>query len=177
MNRWKKGFSLVELMLVIAVMGVLATVTIGGITKASKASREKRIDAMCSSLTLALTTYRAQEGCWPLPLKPGSINGTSNSSNDERENEENMNKAIFTGDYNRNVFGPLIPKKGTKKGFYLEPSGFFTKVNGRVVSLRDAIDQGVSLPPLGYPDPNNQREFRHFRVEFNLLTDSVVVYK
>jgi len=171
----KKGFSLVELLLVIAVIAVLATLTIGGVMKSIQSSREKHIDAMCNALRLALVNYRAQEGRWPCKLEPGTKNGSPMYSSGQFESEENRNRVIFTRENNRDVFRPLIPTKGAKKGFYISPSEFLTKVGGRVMSLREAVDQGASSPPLGYANPNKRSEFLYFGVEFNLATDSVKV--
>jgi len=173
----KRGFSLIELLMVIAVMAVIATLTIGGVTKSIQASREKRVDTMCDSLRLALITYRAQEGRWPCRLDPGTKNGTQIADSDDPA-DVTMNRVVYSREENRKVFAPLIPQRGTKKGYYISTAEFLTKIGGEgVIPLREAVDKGISQPPLGYANPKNQSEFMYFRVEFNLLTDSVVVQR
>ena len=176
MKNRRKGFTLVELLLVISVMALLATLTIGGVLKATKSARKKRVDAMCKSLTIALTSYKAQVGRWPVQLDPGTINGANFLSADSQPYDKY--KAFFTGEENKLAFEDLIPKKGQKKAYYLSPSEFLTKPKGYgVMPLSKAIDKGLSSVPLGYADPEDQSQFRYFKVEFNLWTDSVTVKK
>ena len=181
MNNQKKGFTLVELLLVIAVMALLATLTIGGVAKATKNAREKRIDSMCRSLQMSLVSFKAQEGRWPVKrdpgLNPNTINGEARNETSLNPDPYKQSMATFTGEYNWHVFQDLIPTKGTKKGYYLSPAEFLVKVRGgKTKSLREAIDDGAtSNISFGYADPNNQSVFRYFKVEFNLMTDSVTV--
>lgn len=189
MNKSKKGFSLVELLVVIAVMATLATLTVGGVLQVLKHTREKRIDAMCASLRIALVGYKAQEGHWPYPLEPGKINNSQDipegSGTSAYQRERNQYRSIFSGEENWRIFEPLIPERGKNKGYYLSTSELLTRATmpatkkykggKRVVSLRDAVDVGTRPFPLGYADPNDQTKFRYFTVEFNLQTDSVTV--
>jgi len=151
----KKGFTLIELMLVIAVMAILAGLAIGGAIKVLKNARLKRIESMCISLRMALVNYQGQTGSWPvsIPFAPG------------------QNTYTFRGEENQKVFAPLLEQTG-----YLVTSEYLTKVQGLgVVSLQKALERGRSSVPLGYANPNDQRKFHFFDVEFNLLTDSVIV--
>jgi prepilin-type N-terminal cleavage/methylation domain-containing protein len=63
-----KGFTLVELLIVIVILGVLATVTVfavNGITSKAKASS---CQADTSSLNTAIEAYNAGEGSYPATL-------------------------------------------------------------------------------------------------------------
>lgn len=188
----KRGFSLVELLVVIAVLATMATITVGGVLRSMKHTREKRIEAMCNALATALVGFQAQEGRWPVKdgyeMKPGTHNGKTipNDGNSFRE-EENRNKVVFSGKKNIAIFDPLI-FHGSKKNFYISTAELMTKpvtsVNvpnkkhqTSVMSLREAIDGGATSCPLGYADPDDTSQFRYFAVEFNLLTDSVIVRK
>jgi len=187
MKTQNRGFSLIELLLVIAVMGILATLLIGGVLKATTSAHIKRVHAMCRSLEIALIGFKAQEGRWTVELEPNTKDGKTLpilSANDKNYDPQYMYKATFTGKNNKDVFDDLIPKKGSKTGQYLSAAEFLTKLDvGGVVSLREAIDgknrKGKALSgrpfPLGYADPYDRNKFRFFRVEFNLLTDSVKV--
>ena len=177
MKNRKKGFTLVELLLVIAVIALLATVTVGGALKATKSARVRRVDAMCTSLKMALENYNAQEGRWPLGITPNTTNDEPNKGIGDDPYDQYI--ATFTGDYNWKVFDPLIPTTESKRGLYISPSEFFVKVNGgKTKSLRQAIEDGATTHiSLGYPDPNNTSIFRYFKIKFNTKTDSVRVMK
>jgi len=160
LNRAGKGFSLVELMLVMAVMAMIATLAIGAVAQASKASREKRIEAVRFTLYTALINYKAQVGTWPVGLQPKRKEDTTVS---------------FSNEENWQVFDPLIPRKGTKKGSYFDASAVLTKINGKVMTVQEAIEQGKTPIPLGYADPKDQSKFCYFDVSFNLIADTVSV--
>jgi prepilin-type N-terminal cleavage/methylation domain-containing protein len=154
----RKGFTLVELMMVMVVMAIIATLATGAAMKSIKQAKEKRIDATCVGLMQALTNYRAAEQCWPVGLEPQEGKETV----DFREN-------------NALVFKPLIENRNK---VYLDPSALLTKVpNVGVMSLREAMDRKVApgVCSIGYADPSNGNIFRYFKVSFNLSMDTVSV--
>ena len=61
----KKGFTLVEMLVVIAVIGILGGIVTTAALGALKNGRTKRADAMCAALEQAISAYYAQEGQWP----------------------------------------------------------------------------------------------------------------
>lgn len=65
----KKGFTIVELLVVVAIIGILlgivSTATIGSIRN----GRAKRAEAMCSVLSQAISSYYAQKGEWPTAIE------------------------------------------------------------------------------------------------------------
>jgi prepilin-type N-terminal cleavage/methylation domain-containing protein len=156
----KKGFTLVELMLVMVVMAIIATLATGAAMKAIKQAKEKKIDATCVALQMALVNYYAAERKWPAALEP---------ANDKAET------VAFSGENNKKVFGPLL---SDRKKPYLDPSALLTKVTGLgVLPLRIAMDKfpGESQFPLGYADPSNGNIFKYFKVTFDLSLDTVSV--
>lgn len=154
----KKGFTLVELMMVMVVMALIATLATGAAMKSIRQGKEQRINATRVALEMAVTTYRAEEQTWPLALEPKSGEST-----------------VEFRDTNGRVFGPLIenPKK-----CYVDPSSLLTKVAGfGVISLREAIERKLSPEScsIGYPDPEKSNTFTFYKVTFNLATDTVKV--
>ncbi len=61
----KKGFTLVEMLVVIAVIGILGGIVTTAAVGAIKNGRSKRADAMCVALEQGIAAYYAQEGNWP----------------------------------------------------------------------------------------------------------------
>lgn len=70
----KKGFTIIELMVVIAILGVLMTIIVIAAGGVQKAGREKRATAMCSALQQAISAYYAQEGRWPSAIETKASN-------------------------------------------------------------------------------------------------------
>ena len=158
MMKKNKGFTLVELMMVMVVMAIIATLATGAAMKSIKQGKERRIDATCVALGMALINYRAAEQSWPVPLEPLGNSVT-----------------VTFHENNANVFAPLI---ADRKKLYLDPSALLTKVSGYgVVPLRVAMDRKIAPEAcsLGYADPSNGNIFKYFKVTFNLSLDTASV--
>jgi len=155
----KKGFTLVELMMVMVVMAIIATLATGAAMKSIKQGKEQRINATSVVLQMALANYRTVEGHWPLAA--GQTTDTTN--------------VVYSGTQNALVFAPLL--KSTKRE-YVDASALLTKVSGLgVISLREALAQKIAPEscPIGYPDPEKSGSFNYFKVTINLDYDTVKV--
>lgn len=155
----KKGFTIVEMLVVVAVMAMIATLATGAVMKSMRTMREKKLNAMISGLQMALDNYRAQQNEWPFEIS--ELKRVNNSQTLYRAEGEN----------NVVVFRKMFKSKNT----YIDPSAILTRVGGSRMSVRQALEQGKTDLPLGYPEPSNTSEFKFFTVEYNLATDSVKV--
>ncbi|MCK5706179.1 MAG: type II secretion system protein GspG [Candidatus Aureabacteria bacterium] len=78
---FEKGFTIVELLAVIAIMLILAGMATVGVTKAQDFSKRRAAQAEIYSFGLALKAYRTDNGDYPLPaawladLKNNAKNG------------------------------------------------------------------------------------------------------
>ncbi|MFA7172821.1 MAG: type II secretion system protein [Kiritimatiellia bacterium] len=160
----KKGFTIVEMLVVVAVMAIIATLATGAVMKSMRTMRDKRADAMVSGLQMALNNYRAQQNKWPFDHAK-DMKKVGNSQTLYRAEGEN-NAAVFT---------EMFKSTGSSKSSYIDPSAMLTRVNGARMSVKKALEQGKTDLPLGYPAPENTSEFKFFTVEYNLETDSVKV--
>jgi prepilin-type N-terminal cleavage/methylation domain-containing protein len=154
----RKGFTLVELMMVMVVMAIIATLSTGAALKSIKQGKERRIDATCVALSMALINYRAAEQSWPVSLDPS---GTTNT--------------VSFHENNALVFAPLI---ADRKKLYLDPSALLTKAPGYgVLPLRVAMDRKIAPEAcsLGYADPSNGNIFKYYKVTFSLSLDTASV--
>ncbi len=168
-NRAARGFTIIELLVVISIMAVIATLATGAAIKAVKQGREKRISATIKTLESALQAYRSRENKWPFQVNQL----TKDPGNNDQYNTAKLYWSH--GEDNYKVFGDLYPQKGsTGKTVYLDASSVLTK--GRKTLLA-AIEDGKSNVPLGYPDPDHSDRFHCFCVQYNARTDSVKVYR
>lgn len=65
----KKGFTLVEMLVVIGIIAVLVGATIGGYSKFSKTAEKTRCQELVSNTATALATLFQQNGAWPRALR------------------------------------------------------------------------------------------------------------
>ncbi len=156
----KKGFTILEMLVVVAVMAIIASLATGGAIKSIRAIRQKRINATIGVLEAALNNYRAQKNEWPFRL-----------SDLERDNRD---RTIFraAGDRNAVVFEEMLDQRITLLG---DTSGLLTMVNGRRMTVKQALEQNQRPIAIGYPDPKNTDHFRFFNVTYNSMTDTVKV--
>lgn len=61
----KRGFTIVELLVVVAIIGILLGIITTAVTGSMKTARRRRADAMCKAFEQAIATYHVQEGKWP----------------------------------------------------------------------------------------------------------------
>lgn len=149
---------MVELMLVVLVMAILATLATGLAIKVMEQARKRKNEAIRVTLQSALVNYRAGEQRWPLTLEP-----------------QNGSDVVEFRDNNARVFAPLVEDQNKR---YLEPPALLTKVSGKgVMPFSDALKQGIAPEscPLGYLDPANRATFRCFKVTFNMSLETVDV--
>ena len=159
-GRRTAGFTLMELMLVVVIIAILATIIMGSATYVMRMVREKRAIALCRILETALTRYRHDYGAWPI----GGREPKLNKSTDDYEVQ-------LTGADNAVAFGPLRATHNDKGIRYLDESGVFTLDDrGQPVPL--ARTKGEQ--PLVYAR-RLDAALRYFTVKFNLDADSVTV--
>ena len=64
----KKGFTLIEIMVVVGIIGVLTAVVTANFTEARREARNKSLRASLSEVQLALEVYRAQNDRYPASI-------------------------------------------------------------------------------------------------------------
>lgn len=80
MKKAKSGFTIVELLVVIAVLGVLGGILTAATAGVLKNGREKRSEAMRVALEQAIAAYYAQVGEWPQKIEDRVSNMPRGSS-------------------------------------------------------------------------------------------------
>ncbi len=185
----KKAFTIVELLVVIAVIGLLMGLVTTAAANSAKASRKQRTTALCSLVQTGLATYYAQKGKWPDPLGNKAENGNFSSSNDEGVNgSTDADKYVLTGEEVRKMVKALVDE--TKEGNPLiDISGLFVSrssgepgTTGYGLDFMPAIrgtkrskkKMTTSEMYFGYPEESSGK-FRRFKMVYSIPTDHLAV--
>ncbi len=85
------AFSLVEMLVVVAILGILASLIMPAVWRAVVRAREARIILEVSQLDMAMESYKQRLGAYP----PSGFLPDPRSGNDEREAAEDMRDRLF----------------------------------------------------------------------------------
>ena len=181
MKKERRGFTIVEMLAVIGVIAILASIIVSVASSSIKSARSKRADAMCNSLQQAIAAYYAQEGKWP-----GSIEGETDSAAEGRDTKK------FEGTQADKIFQEVVGKgygRGGKKSMLVDVSALFVCESGaannkraRGYNFSEVTGSGakhrigLNQMAFGYQDEGSGY-FRRFEVEYKYRTDTVKVKK
>ena len=109
----KKGFTIVELLLVVAIIGVLLGIVSVAATGALKSGRTKRANAVCSVLQQAIAAYYAKTGEWPRPIEEKANNmGDSETWTFEPADTDAIFREIVKASVGSGASMPLLDTSG-----------------------------------------------------------------
>ena len=175
----RRGFTIIELLAVIAILSVLMTIVVTAAAGVFRASRGKRADAMKVALQAAIASYHAADpnGQWPSEIESKAEAGESGWLSDAAA---------------QNVFRKIVQRSTGESGTILpliDPSALFVAPSGaqdgKTVGLSfNEARQGtekrqklsVSNMCFGYPDESSGK-FRRFYIYYSAASDSVTVEK
>ena len=186
----KKAFTLVELMMVIAVIAILLTIVFSSVNGAFVSARQRRAEALCQTVQSGLATYHAQKDEWPgrlgswvksdsVPNRPNheGPNGTHDpdklvlEGSEVREMVKALVDAAKEGNPMMDVSGLYVSRNSGEPGQKGLGLDFMTAVHG---SRESRKRMSTSEMYFGYPDPNTAR-FRRFKMVYSIPTDSLSV--
>ena len=174
----KKAFTLLELLIVLAVIGILLGIVATAATGAIRQAREQRANALAVMLKEAVESYHAQKDEWPY-FKSGDSGSLSRTDDIVTLSDSQTDKVFFeVVKETLQEHNPLIDvsalfvadSSGGAGGKY--GSDFMDAV--RPKRKRDGKRIPVSKMMYGYPDPATGR-FKRFKIEYNFVTDSIEV--
>ncbi|MBR4939055.1 MAG: type II secretion system protein [Kiritimatiellae bacterium] len=186
----KKGFTIVELLMVVGIIAVLMGIVTTAASESMKASRGRRADALCTLVQSGLAVYYAQKDEWPV-----NFNGKGGSNQEGSNNNSDDNVYVLTGSEVRQCVKALVDE--AKNGNPLiDVSGLWVSrsdgelrgngVNRGAVGLdfMSAI-RGTKQHPkkmktaemyFGYPDPDTGA-FLRFKMTYSISADQLRVLK
>ena len=181
----KKGFTIVELLVVIGVIIVLMGIVTTAASESMKASRSRRRDALISLVQAGLAAYYAQNDEWPISFK-GKSGNHKTGGNDVDENQYDLSDTEVCDCVRKIVESakegnPLIDVSGlwvADKGNYVDGSDkrttgmdFMTAIHGsRKNTKRLKLEKMV----FGYPNESNGA-FTRFGMGYSISTDQLTV--
>lgn len=185
----RKGFTIVELLVVITVIAVLMGIVTTAVSGSLAEGRKKRTTALCSVVQTALATYNAQKGEWPDPLGNKVRNGTFSSSNDEGVNgSTDGDKYVLSATEVRQMVKALVDeaKKGNPlmdlSGLVVSRDPGEARGKGACLDFLSAIrgtkksrkKMNTSEMYFGYQDAATGH-FRRFKMVYSIPTDLLSV--
>ena len=186
----RRGFTIVELLVVIAVIGVLMGIVTTAATASIREARGRRIVAMKNALQAGLAAYYAKNDKWP-----GQLANISNGASLTKEELE-AGCIVLSDGQTDSIFRTLIEESTRKGGTpYLDVNGLFVaksappsggeKKPEQVYRGRDykaaanKNDKRSYIPPgqmiIGYARKKSGY-FRRYRISYNFRTDSASVH-
>lgn len=112
----RKAFTLIELMMVVAVIAVLVGIVTVAASGAVRNARSKRADAMRVALEQGIAAYYAQEGVWPDAIESRAGNMTTDTYTFTPSE---------TDDILRQVVGKAFGKGGGRRSVLVDASALF----------------------------------------------------
>ncbi len=180
----KRGFTIVELMMVIGILAVLMTIITTAATGAIKEARTNRANALVVAVQEGLNTYYAQKDNWPEPLRTRVENGlTSNLSNDPERYQltdgevddliYNMLKdTVPQGNPVLDITGLFVCRRSSAGNSNATGMDFMEAAKG---SRKNARKMAVSEMSFGYP--TSEGKFKRFKIVYSIPADSITVSK
>ena len=183
----KKGFTLIELMAVVAIIGVLLGLIMSAAANSIKVARRQKTATICKVVTQGILTYREQKDQWPGSFNPNS----SKSNNDGVNNRNNPDRLHLESSEIRSMIKDVVEETVLKGNPMMDVSGLFVsrfpgEANGRDYGLdfRDAVHGTKESPQkmkiaemyFGYPDANTG-SFLRFKVVYSISADRLTVGK
>lgn len=176
-SKFLPGFTIIELLMVVAIISVLATIVTTASVATLRSSREKRTEAMRVSLEAAIATYHAQDSDEKWPDAIESLAGSAKSD-------------VLSESQAQTVFQTIVKKSigaiGAKNPL-IDPSGLFVAPSGTAdgkgtgIGFTDALKGGphrrkigVSQMAFGYQGKKSGK-FHRFNIIYNAATDSIKV--
>ena len=195
-KRAKRGFTIVEMLMVVAVLAVLMGIVSTAASSVIRKSRVRKNEALRSALQAGIATYCQQEGFWP-PGKNGAIQKWADNGLDQKDRGTGIG-TLDDPDYDALV-NYLVARCLNASGNKVMDVSGFTAVRRSATSTKDenglpkcygeevkawvaklkAANARGSAPQIGDMtfgySSSDKGYFRRFVIKYNAETDNVTV--
>ena len=187
----KKAFTLIELMAVVAIIGILLGIITSAAANSLKLARKQKASALCVCAKQGIETYHAQKEKWPGGIGDRIAAGDvlSRSNNEGVNNSSNADLYILDGSEVRDMIKEVVLETVRNNNPMMDISGLFVSRDsgesgsrGFGLNFMDAVrgtkqskkKMSVGEMYFGYPE-SSHGWFRRFRIVYSVPTDSMEV--
>ena len=186
----RRGFTIIELVMVVAILGILLGIVTTAASGAIKQARIRKADACCKVVQAAFETYYAQKGEWPGNIESKITGDKGNTEGKEYRSDSDV-YVLDPGDvddmmrdilkeYKRgnpclDISGLFVSRKQGDRGSKNIGLDFSTAIHG---TKKDQNGQRMKSSEMhfGYPE-SEHGYFRHFKVVYSVPADRIKVSK
>jgi prepilin-type N-terminal cleavage/methylation domain-containing protein len=186
-----RGFTIVELVMVIGIIAVLITMVTTAASQSVRAARDSRASAMCEIIETGLATYYAQKGEWPGSVGSKIANGSLGTRSNElgADDQNDSDQYVLNGSEVRDMIKAMVDecKKGNP---VIDLSGLYVSRNsGEIGQKSGGLDfisaihgtketaRKMKTAEMYYGYQNSNGYFRRFNIIYSIPTDKMMVSK
>lgn len=173
----KRGFTIVEMLIVISVIGVLMGIVTTAARNSIKDARSKRYNTMATVLEQGMATYYQRYGKWPDTLErkvaAGDFGGSTETYNLSPSEVDDCFRAIVKCSTEKK--NPVMDVTGLFVAPAGETRGMDFNAARKGTSKRSNRKIGVGAMVFGYP-ARNDGKFVRYGIRYSITGDSVKVY-
>lgn len=192
-SKMKKAFTLIEMMVVLAIIGILLGLVVTAVSGSMKSSRRHKANALCKVVQQGLETYRAQKDKWPGGIGDRIDSGTvlSRTNNEGESYNSDDDKYVLNSSEIRDMIKTVVMESVNNNNPLMDIAGLFvsrfagesgTKAYGQDFweavrgTKENPKKMSVSEMYFGYPEESHGY-FRRFKIVYSVPTDSMEVMK
>ncbi len=187
----KRGFTIVELIMVVGIIAVLLTMVTTAASNSVQAARDSRAKMMCEMVETGLATYYAQNGQWPGTIGNKIANNSlgTRSNNLGTYNNTDADQYVLTGSEVRDMIKALVDeaKKGNPvmdiSGLYVSRNSGEKEQKGYGLDFLSAIRgtketaRKMKTSEMYFGYSNSKGYFRRFNIVYSIPLDKMLVSK
>lgn len=187
----KRAFTLIELVAVVAIIGILLGIVTTAAANSMKLARSQKARALCVCVKQGIETYHAQKDKWPGGIGDKIAAGTvlSRTNQEGVNNNTDTDKYVLDGSEVRDMIKEVVLETVRNNNPMMDISGLYVsrdqgESNGRGYGLdfmsavrgtkKSRKKMSVGEMYFGYPEASHGW-FRRFRIVYSVPTDSMEV--